>query len=334
MKAFFRLLSLLLTTLLVLSFTACDLSFVKDALGEAPDDGDFTPPTFTKVTATEFGDTYGDQLSPNEKAIYDVILATEVGKNEFAVTLPEALTLCKGRAPTEEEQESAKEKLTFWISNAVFAAWLDAPTLFWLDFGDYRYSCAFKQNGEGIVGVVDLTVTVALRTDAQTAASRTAALNARADALLSDLPDSASDAETVRAINSLLCDAVEYALNAPDRGTAAGALVDGKCVCEGYARAFQLLCEKAGISAVCILGKAKSNGETEGHMWNAVRIDGAWYYCDPTWNDTTASEKYLLVGGNTMGHEGTFDKTHFPENTLGKSKPFALPDASSTALSQ
>ena len=182
--------------------------------------------------------------------------------------------------------------------------------------------------------MVDLTVTVGLRADAQTAANRAAALDARADALLSGLPQGLSEAETVRRINALLCAATEYDLDAPDRGTAAGALVDGKCVCEGYARAFQLLCEKAGITAMCILGNARSNGETEGHMWNAVRVDGVWYFCDPTWNDTTSSEKYLLVGGDTVCHEGTFNETHFPENKLGKGKPFALPDASSSALSQ
>ena len=332
MKSFSRILSLLLTLLLTLSFTACDLSFLGDVLGGGgTDGGDFTPPNYTEVTGTEFKDTYGDQLSPNEKAIYDAIAATEVGQTKFAVTLPETLSLCKGRAPTEKEQNGAKEKLTYWISNAIFAVWLDFPSLFWLDFGDYSYSCTFAQGEDDVISVTDLTVNMTLRANAADAASRSEALSSRLAAMKIE---GASDAEKVASINRLLASAVEYDLDAPDRGTAAGALVDGKCVCEGYARAFQLMCKKAGIAVVCILGNAKSNGETEGHMWNAVRIDGVWYYCDPTWNDTTSSTEYLLVGGDTMGHEDTFDKTHFPENKLGKSKPFALPDVSDTAYAK
>lgn len=331
MRPLSRIFSLLLTLALLLSFTACDLSFVKDILGDTPSDGDYTPPTFTEITATEFKDTYGDQLSPNEKAVYDAIAATEAGQSEFAVTLPETLSLCKGRAPTKEEQEVAKEKLTYWISNAIFAVWLDFPSLFWLDFGDYSYSCSFTQGEDGVISVTDLTVKMTLRISKADAVSRSNALTARLAAIK---PVGTSDAEKVKSISSLLSAATEYDLDAPDRGSAAGALVDGKCVCEGYARAFQLLCEQAGIDAVCILGNAKSNGETEGHMWNAVRIDGIWYYCDPTWNDTTSSTSYLLVGGDTMGHEGTFDDTHFPENKLGKSKPFALPTVSVSAYSK
>lgn len=329
MKIKLRLLSLALSLLLLLSLCSCDLSFLSGLLSDGKDD--FTPTEITEVVASSFDDCYGDQLSPNEKAIYEAIAAAKAGDTAFAVTLPEPLTLCKDRAPTDEEQDEAKEKLTYWISNAIFAVWLDTPSLFWLDFSDYSYSCTFKQNDEGVVGVVDLTVTVSSKMEAAAAVSRAAALEARLAALT---PNGADDAALVRSINALLCDAAVYDLNAPDRGTAAGALVDGKCVCEGYARAFQLMCEKAGIDSVCILGDSTANGKTEGHMWNAVRIDGVWYYCDPTWNDTTESDKYLLVGGATPGHEGTFDATHTPEKSLGQSKLFALPAVSRTAYGE
>ena len=53
MKLSSRLLSLLLTLALVLSFTACDLSFVKDILDDTPS-GDYTPPTFTEPSVTSY----------------------------------------------------------------------------------------------------------------------------------------------------------------------------------------------------------------------------------------------------------------------------------------
>ena len=82
-----------------------------------------------------------------------------------------------------------------------------------------------------------------------------------------------------------------------------GALLDGyQPVCEGYAKALQLLCkwnyeEVAGISIDMSIPCLQISGEAcddmtkdpqiwEPHMWLAIRMeDDNWYYCDPTWND-------------------------------------------------
>ncbi len=61
-----------------------------------------------------------------------------------------------------------------------------------------------------------------------------------------------------------------------------GALLDGyQPVCEGYAKALQLLCHKAGIPCVQVSGEADGGG----HMWTAVKLNNNWYFCDPTWDD-------------------------------------------------
>lgn len=62
--------------------------------------------------------------------------------------------------------------------------------------------------------------------------------------------------------------------------TADGALLEGTAVCAGYARAYQLLMQEAGIPCEYVSGYA--NG---GHAWNVVEIDGAWYHVDTTWDD-------------------------------------------------
>ena len=59
-------------------------------------------------------------------------------------------------------------------------------------------------------------------------------------------------------------------------------------VCEGYAKAFQLLCHEIGVPCIQILGS--------GHMWTAVRINDLWYVVDPTWDDPTYN------GGNTRAY--------------------------------
>lgn len=56
-------------------------------------------------------------------------------------------------------------------------------------------------------------------------------------------------------------------------------------VCEGYARAFKIVCDKLGIP--CILGCGNN------HMWNYVQDDaGNWYGVDPTWNDNLRTDEW------------------------------------------
>lgn len=70
----------------------------------------------------------------------------------------------------------------------------------------------------------------------------------------------------------------------PQAYTAYGALVEGRAVCEGYARALQLLLTDAGFAGVPVTGFDRSS--QNGHMWNLVRVNGALYYLDATYDDT------------------------------------------------
>lgn len=67
-----------------------------------------------------------------------------------------------------------------------------------------------------------------------------------------------------------------------------------KVVCEGYAKAFQLLLNAAGIENIYIVGNGKVGTSWQGHAWNQVKIENEWYLVDLTWNDgTVISRKYF-----------------------------------------
>ena len=97
-------------------------------------------------------------------------------------------------------------------------------------------------------------------------------------------------------------------------------------VCEAYARAMKVLCDKAGIPCVLVDGMAITdpNKAGEGHMWNYVRLNGSWYGVDVTWNDPTGGksgalsgyegEEWLLVGSNTEIYEMPFAQSHPEQN--------------------
>lgn len=113
------------------------------------------------------------------------------------------------------------------------------------------------------------------------------------------IQDNMSDEEKELAINEYLCQTIEYDESAllsaenydymqvdsefNDSFTAYGALINGKCVCAGYAAAFKLLAEEAGLSSIVVTGMLDG---TMSHAWNKVNINGEWQIIDVTNNDS------------------------------------------------
>lgn len=67
----------------------------------------------------------------------------------------------------------------------------------------------------------------------------------------------------------------------------------GNIQCQGYAKAMQYLCDRAGIRCMVVTGETESG---QSHAWNVVDVDGAWYNLDCTWDDpilSTANYKNL-----------------------------------------
>lgn len=107
-------------------------------------------------------------------------------------------------------------------------------------------------------------------------------------------------------------------------------------VCEGYARAFKVLCDRWEIPCVLVDGQAFSGDSASGeeHMWNYIQMeDGRWYGVDVTWNDPVVkdflgnkkqetlsgceSEKWLLLGSETVVDDGlTFVESHPVSNQI------------------
>ena len=94
---------------------------------------------------------------------------------------------------------------------------------------------------------------------------------------------------------------------------AAETLRDRKGVCQGYAYAFREMCTLVGIETTIVGGTGTaSDGSTESHAWNQVKIGGVWYNVDVTWDDPSNGPNkdpddhsgnrydYFLVSNNTL----------------------------------
>lgn len=80
-------------------------------------------------------------------------------------------------------------------------------------------------------------------------------------------------------------------------------------VCEGYAKAFQYLCDKTtflspAIYCITVEGNGYNSSASGGHMWNIMHMDDGYnYHTDITWCDPTTSDmvdrsnkNFFLIG--------------------------------------
>lgn len=88
--------------------------------------------------------------------------------------------------------------------------------------------------------------------------------------------------------------------------TAYGALMDGKAVCAGYAQAYRLLMEYAGIDCEYVTGRARGGG----HAWNIVKIDGEWYHVDTTWDDPIPNKEGYVRYNYFLRSDTAMSKDH------------------------
>lgn len=104
-----------------------------------------------------------------------------------------------------------------------------------------------------------------------------------------------------------------------------------KAICDGYSRLFKLMCGYAGISCSMVDGYTKSEPSQVGkmgifnHSWNAIKIDGNYYFIDATWASGGCDKKDNGKLGKFKKHfENYFwltpvdklSRDHFPKDSV------------------
>ena len=116
-----------------------------------------------------------------------------------------------------------------------------------------------------------------------------------------------------------------------------GVFSTGYAVCDGFSKAFSLLCNMEGIDCTRVVGYAGTGSQLGGHAWNKVLLDvdttdsiGAEYYIvDITWTELKGStyfEKGTVIGEEVTSHEYFLvndeyvAETHYPYSKRDKFK--------------
>lgn len=108
-------------------------------------------------------------------------------------------------------------------------------------------------------------------------------MDSAAEEILAGITPEMSEYEKVLYLHDYLVTNVAYDDTSDFQHIAYGALVEKKAVCDGYATAMQYLMSKIGMECRIVYGDDLENNP-ESHAWNIVKVDGAYYHLDVTWD--------------------------------------------------
>lgn len=119
-------------------------------------------------------------------------------------------------------------------------------------------------------------------------------IDAYIDTFFANLWNGMDEYEKVKAVYDYLITNTTYHLEVADNQNICSVFINGQSVCQGYAEASQYLLLKLGLEATVVTGKVSDGNR---HAWNLVKVNGSYYYMDPTWGD--ADYRIVDETGNT-----------------------------------
>ncbi len=163
-------------------------------------------------------------------------------------------------------------------------------------------------------------------------------INDYVDKLIADIyQKDNNDYENLKLIHDYIINNTKYDVERNDTGksdyisyNAYGPVVSGMATCNGYADLMAIILSKLNFENYKIATtKEEISYESNGHVWNALKIDNKWVHLDLTWDDPVSADgkdylhhKYFLVtteelekadAGNVKVEEHNFSKAIYQE---------------------
>lgn len=132
-----------------------------------------------------------------------------------------------------------------------------------------------------------------------------------------------TETEKIRTVHNWIVCNTTYNNKYYDRGDSfnhVSNLLNNKTgVCQGYSVTFYIFMKQMGIPCTLVMGKT----DNVSHAWNAVKLDGNWYYIDVTWDDPVVNGTSNYPGGDNISYEyllctyNHISMTHTEDNYIG-----------------
>jgi len=203
---------------------------------------------------------YRNMLSDGEQKLYDQIYANAI--------------------ELDPEFDIASTVHINKVYDVYMAVRFDNPDLFWLDT-----NCDYSYDNNGYItsmrlGFFDFAAPSVIE-------QYKYQFYSAADSILEQAMGFGNDIDKVKYCHDFLTMYCVYNLDAPYNQSAYSALCEAQTVCAGFTYAFQYLMQRLGIPCAVVNGDAYWPGPVNAgsHVWNLIKIDGAYYEMDVTWNN-------------------------------------------------
>ena len=265
------------------------------------------------IESDNYNKYYYSQLNEDSKAIYDVLYNNKenMKSGQYSMEIPDSVTNIL-------YQDNGKEKLSEAFQSAIDAIKMDNPDLFYIAFNKILLVTETTTRGNSKTYKLSLENDendTFLSDNFNSKEAVTLAINQLENKRNEILRGAVgSDYDKIKYVHDWIVDNVEYETTISKKNihNIYGALIENEVVCGGYAKAFKYLLDELNIPCIIVQGVAtNSDGVTENHAWNYVKLNGKWYGIDTTWDDpviegwssilyTKNTTAYFLKGANSL----------------------------------
>ena len=317
------------------------------------------PGLYAGITGTSYNGSYGGQLYGNYATVYQKAIShfvTSQSMEDIEVVLSDPLVFevdysstgsLTGSIITNSDgyKNGARNEVRAIAQAANDALLYDCPEVFWID----KLTVSIKNVSVLANDTASSTATCCISKIILGAGERYSGAYGSRGTVNAGIAQACSDISAVISENygsnpstvGILKEIHDYVCENATYGQANGAEVshtsagffgysNKSVVCDGYAKAFSILCEKFGIQDAIVAGSA----EGENHARNYVLLGGTYYLVDTTWDDMgVPCYDYFLKGWNSVVDGKPLSSSWVEFNgfsTSDYSSTFARPALSST----
>lgn len=204
---------------------------------------------------------YYQHLNDNEKLYYQSMYNASINSEDYfnVISIPD----------TDE------------VSNARYAFISDWPEYFWWQ-GDCQIETNFVNNLIGMdYPVYKIYITDSKEYDKSVATKN---INELVDYIINEC-SAEYQYDFIYNLHNFLVLYLDYDETGNLSHNVGGSLFEQKAVCDGYARAFKLIANRAGYDCLVVYGDSTNSEVTESHAWNLIKLGDNWFHVDVTWDD-------------------------------------------------
>lgn len=210
-----------------------------------------------------------EEHSEEVSTLYYAYHCLDEEKQKIYLEMLDAMTDMECDARLSTVDKSVLEQVFSCVMN-------DHPELFYVEGYQYtEYTFGSTTTGITFSGTYSMTKEEAEQTKAL--------IEQKFEECFRQAPVGGDEYDTVKYLYEWLINHTEYDKNVENNQNICSVFLQGRSVCQGYAKAMQYMLQKAQIQ--CLLVTGFTNGER--HGWNLVRVNDAYYYLDPTWGDAS-----------------------------------------------